>query len=219
MSAASPRPSGRGRRACAAAALALVAGVLALHARSWAESRPATVRALAGPLAAGQRAEASVQYRLADPLGGPGRTVRGTIAVEAPDFVRLEFTTGERVTLRSDGGEWLQPSARQMVRIPASRAEAALLWWRVLLPGSAQVFREDSIAPRRFGLTPLAAEAGPLRVVVTLDPRGFPRELAVEGGEDAAPVYRLSGWRFARARGPAAYRLTAPSGFEVVDLP
>ena len=45
-----------------------------------------------------------------------------------PDRVRLDFTTtGEKITLRSDGGEWLQPATKQLIRIPAENVTAIVL--------------------------------------------------------------------------------------------
>ena len=179
-----------------------------------------TARALALAMRGGRSAEAEVRYDLVDPLGGPARVVRGRVRVESPDRVRLDFTTsGERIALRGDGGEWLQPAARQLLRIPAERAAGALQWWRVLLPESRDTFREESLSSRRFRLAPRAAGAGPIRMMVRLDARGLPADLVVEGVSDAPVTYRISNWKFPPERGAAAYRLVAPPGFETVDLP
>jgi outer membrane lipoprotein-sorting protein len=194
---------------------------LAASATAFAAPAPlATARALSAAMAGGRSGEAQVMYTLADPLGGPARTVRGRVRVEAPDRVRLDFPAGgERIAIRSDGGEWLQPASRQLLRIPADRALSALQWWRVLLPGSRESFREDSLGGRRYSLAPLDADAGPVRIVVRLDARGFPAELQVSGMTDETVTYRLSGWKFGPGRGAAAYRLSAPAGYETVDLP
>jgi len=185
-----------------------------------AEPPLATARALTRAMAGGKSGEAQVSYRLLDPLGGAPRTVTGRVRVEPPDRVRLDFaTSGERIALRGDGGEWLQPASRQLLRIPADRARSALQWWRVLLPGSREVFREDSIAPRRYALAARAEDAGPIRIGVRLDRAGYPAELEVAGMGEGTVTYRLSGWKFGPARGAAAYRLAAPPGYETVDLP
>ncbi len=178
-----------------------------------------TARALSRSLAGGRSGEATVSYTLENPLGGPARTVTGHVRIESPDRVRLDFvTTGEKITLRSDGGEWLQPATRQLIRIPADRAAGALRWWRVLLPGSGETFHEDSLGDRRYRLTQRGSE-GVVTVTAALDSRGFPAELTVEGMGESPITYRLSGWRFAAAHGAAAYRLTAPAGYETVELP
>ncbi|HTO90915.1 MAG TPA: hypothetical protein VMJ70_07275 [Candidatus Sulfotelmatobacter sp.] len=210
------------RRGAQAAMLAML-GVLAARPMACAAANapiPASARALAAKLGGGHRAEADVAYALPDPLGGPARSIRGRLALESPDRVRLDFaTTGESVTLRADGGEWLQPANRQLVRIPADRALAVLSWGRTLLPTSGASFREDSLAPRRFRLTPLAAEAQGMEVLVELDAHGLPRQLTVLAPDSSRTAYHLSNWRFVAARGRTAYALSAPPGFDVVDLP
>jgi hypothetical protein len=177
-----------------------------------------TARAMSRALAGGHAGEATVTYAVAD-MGGTPRTITGRLRVESPDRVRLDFTTtGEKITLRSDGGEWLQPATRQMIRIPAERASGALRWWRVLLPGSSASFHEDSVGDRRYRLTSRDVPGG-ITVTVRLDARGFPAELTVEGMQDEPVTYRLSGWRFGAGQGEASYHLTAPAGYETVDLP
>ena len=41
--------------------------------------------------------------------------------------------------------------------------------------------------------------------------------MAAVGGDRT--VYRLAAWRFTRAKGATAFRLVAPSGVEVVEMP
>ena len=118
-----------------------------------------TARAMSRALAGGRSAEATVSYAILD-MGGTPRTVAGRVRVEAPDRVRLDFTTGEKITLRSDGGEWLQPATKQLLRIPRDRASGALRWWRVLLPGSGATFSEESLGDRRYRLTSRDVTAG-----------------------------------------------------------
>ena len=113
----------------------------------------------------------------------------------------------------------LQPAAKQLLRISSARAAGALQWWRVLLPESGGTFREDSLGPRRLRLAPRDPDAGPVRIEVRLDARGFPVELVVDGLSDRPVSYRLSGWKFSPGRGAAAYRLSAPAGFATIDLP
>lgn len=212
-------PARRHAPAILALALAVAAGSGPAQAAPEPTVPLATVRALARSMEGGRCGDAALGYEIADPLGGPPRTVRGRVRVESPDRVRLDLATGEKITLRSDGGEWLQPATRQLLRISSERAAGALQWWRVLLPESRETFREDSIAPRRFQLAPRDEAAGGVRIRSRLDARGFPVELVVEGMGDKPVTYRLSAWRFGAGRGAAAYRLATPAGFEVVDLP
>ena len=107
---------------------------------------------------------------------------------------------------------------RYFERIPAERATGALRWWRVLLPGSGASFHEDSLGDRRYRLTSRDVSGG-VTVTARLDPRGFPAELTVEGMQEEPVTYRLSGWHFGPAHGPASYHLSAPAGWETVDLP
>lgn len=177
-----------------------------------------TARAMSRALAGGHAGEATVSYALAD-MGGTPRTVTGRVRVESPDRVRIDFTTtGEKITLRNDGGEWLQPATKQLIRIPAERASGALRWWRVLLPGSGESFHEDALGGRRYRITSRDVPNG-ITVIARLDAHGLPAELMVEGMQDQPVTYRLQGWRFGPAHGPASYHLTAPPGWEVVDLP
>ena len=53
---------------------------------------------------------------------------------------------------------------------------------------------------------------------VWLDGGGLPSHLQFGEGEEAV-TYRLSGWRFPRARGAKGFTLTAPPGFETIDVP
>jgi len=46
----------------------------------------------------------------------------------------------------------------------------------------------------------------------------LPARLRLGEGEDAQE-YRLSGWRFVKARGERDFRLSAPAGVEVVEMP
>ncbi|MEO5618945.1 MAG: hypothetical protein ABIS67_14345 [Candidatus Eisenbacteria bacterium] len=208
------------RHAIAALAWIGVAFALAPGASPAATAPLASARALSSAMAGGRGGEAQVAYELADPLGGPARTVRGRVRVESPDRVRLDFSpAGERIAMRGDGGEWLQPASRQLLRIPAARAQSALQWWRVLLPASRESFHEDPLGRRRFSLVPLDSAAGPIRIMVRLDARGYPAEVIVTGMMEEPITYRLSGWKFGPGRGAAAYRLSAPPGYETVDLP
>lgn len=209
----------------AAGALALIAGVVMPAMAERAQSLTptpvtsplVTARAMSRALAGGRAGEASVSYAIPDMSGAP-HTVTGRVRVQAPDRVRLDFTTGEKITLRSDGGEWLQPATKQLLRIPPDRASGALRWWRVLLPGSGATFQEESLGDHRYRLTSRDV-AGGITVTARLDAQGFPAELRVEGMQDQPVTYTLSGWRFGGGRGAASYRLTAPAGYETVDLP
>ncbi len=173
---------------------------------------------LARELAASRRAEAVLRYTLPSLAGGPGRTVTGALALEAPDRVRLDVRgSGESLVARGDGGEWLQPSTKQLLRFGAGAASPALRWWRVLL-GDAAGVRERKAGEGRYRLVQGEGAGFADSATVVLDARGLPARIEV-AGPGGAMVYRLSGWRFATAKGAAAFRLAAPAGYETVDVP
>jgi hypothetical protein len=170
--------------------------------------------AAAGANAAGLQASAA----LARGLAGGARAVHATLALEPPDRASMDVSaSGEKIVARADGGEWLQPSTHQLLRFPPRQSAAALRWWRVLLatPGTA---RERKLAEGRYVVTLLGERGAAVdSAEVWLDPHGLPARLVVPAGDPDAAVYRLGSWRFMRARGEAAFRLSAPRGFEVVD--
>jgi hypothetical protein len=172
-------------------------------------------------LAHSGRGEASVTVTREDPLGGPERVDRGRLALEVPDRVRLEFpSTGERLAVRGGGGEWVQPAARQMVRIRPDQAGLAAWLWEVFLTGGREAFAEESQGTRRFALAPRDPESGlPERIEVAVDAKGLPEQVAFTGPDGVAVRYRFKGWRFLAARGTAAFTLAAPAGYTVVELP
>jgi hypothetical protein len=198
----------------------LVAAPPARSAPEFAAAPPAATRTLVRRLHAAGRAEARVRASIPDPLTGRSRVVRGTLALELPQFARLDFESGERLTLRADGGEWLQPATRQLIRAGAESVGGILDWWGVLLPGGAEHWKESRIGPREFRLRAEDADSSDdegQRVHLGAD--GLPDRIEVISGVAEPRRYDLSGWRFVRARGPVAFTLAAPAGFEIVRMP
>ena len=173
---------------------------------------------LARSLAGNGRAEATLRYGMAGP-GGTTRAVHATLALEPPARARIDVTaTGEKIVARLDGGEWLQPATRQLVRFGAKQAAPALRWWRVLLSDD-RAARERAVGEGHWILTLLSAGGAPEdSAEVWLDAHGLPVRLVVPAGDPEAEVYRLGGWRFMRAHGEAAFKLPVPKGFEAVDM-
>jgi len=201
--------------ACALA-LTLTGALVPAHA---AVTAPASTRSLAAGLARGGRAEVTLRWTAPAIPGGRAERLRGTLAVEPPDRARLDVpATGERITLRSDGGEWLQPSLHQMMLLKARHSVAAMRWWRLL--AGAEPANERRLGPRRYRLVLAATPAAPAdSAEVSLDAAGLPARLELDDGTGGRLVYELSGWRFTRARGAAAFRVSAPAGIETVELP
>jgi len=206
-------------RALALAVLALVALASALRAPADAASLAAT-RTLAARLRAQGRGEARLEQRRLDALGGAPEIVQGTLALEPPDRVRLDFpATGERVTLRGDGGEWLQPALRQLVEVSADDVAPAVHLWDVLLRGRAETLRERRAGAGVYVLEPGGDGDEPFDSVrVTLGATGLPARIVVHQPGGDRLEYRFSSWRFVRPRGAAAFRLATPPGFTRVRL-
>jgi len=173
---------------------------------------------LARELTASRRAVVAVHFTRPGFAGGAGRTLVGTLSLEAPDRVRLDLEgSGESLVARGDGGEWLLPSTKQLLRFGARAASPALRWWRVLL-GDAAGVRETRLGPGRYRLAQGEGAGFADSATVVLDARGLPARIEV-AGPDGALAYRLSRWRFTTAKGAAAFRLAAPAGYETVDVP
>lgn len=216
------KPAPAIQRAAAWVFVALLAiGVAPLEsgAAGAAAPRANPARRFAQRVANAGRAEARFSRSFADPLAGRAHTVRGEIAVEPPDRVSLSFpATGERIVVRSDGGEWLQPGLRQMLTLDRERAGAARRVWNVLL-GEDGDRSARRAADGRWQVTLGDSTDGVAETAwVTFDGAGSPVKIEVE--ESGTPtVYGFTGWRFAKPRGRAAFVLKAPAGYEVVTLP
>ncbi len=199
-----------------AALACLVACLVAVGA----EAAPAqSTRSLALALHRTGRAEVTLAWQVPGAPGSTASTRRGSLALELPELARLDVVgSGERITLRADGGEWLQPALPQLMLLTPRHSVAATRWWRVLA-GAGDV-RERRLAAGHFRLSaPATPAAAADSADVWLDARGLPARLELDDGAGARQVYRLSGWRFTRARGAAAFRLKAPAGVETGELP
>jgi hypothetical protein len=181
----------------------------------------AATRTLVAKLSRAGRGEASVTVTMTDPMGGPDVFQAGRLALEPPGRVRLDFAaTGERVALRGDAGEWIQPHAEQMVRLGREQAGMAAWLWEILMQGGTGGFSERATGTHRYALEPRDPDAGlPLVLSVELDARGLPVLIEFAESPGVTTRYRFKGWRFTRARGPAAFTLTAPRGYAVVEVP
>jgi hypothetical protein len=162
------------------------------------------------------RAEVRLERRSLDAPAGEA-PVRGRAVLEPPDRARLEFdATHECVTLRSDGGEWLQPQLKQLVRLGPGQSRGALEWWNLLL-GHGN-WEERELEGRRILIVRGAEAEAADSAWVTLDTRGLPTlvEVHVAGGN--REQCRLDHWSFGAARGRSEFVLAPPHGFEVVEL-
>ena len=178
-----------------------------------------STRSLAAGLQRTGRAEVTLAWDVAGVTGGPPQRMRGALAVEPPDRARLDVAgTGERITLREDGGEWLQPSVHQLVILKPRHSVGAMRWWRLLAGGTGAT--ERKLGEKRYRLVVAATPTADADSAdVSLGAGGLPERLELEDGAGGRMVYRLSGWKFTPARGAAAFRITAPAGTETVELP
>lgn len=195
----------------------VVAGATLLAVAPPASSATSPLR-LGARLKSSGRAECSFVRIATDPLSGRSVSLRGRLALEAPDRARLDFLdSGERITLRGDGGEWLQPKLRQLVVFTPERAAGGRRWWQLLIDGAAPGIALEPKPGRRLILRSEGG-AGPDSATLDLNAAGLPIRLRVPDGE-AIDEYRFSRWSFGPARGAKAFRLPTPSGFERVEFP
>lgn len=194
-------------------AIAGVAGALA------ADDVPEASRTFVQELRKAGRAEAPITRHFDHPLTGKPVTMHGRIVLEPPDRARIEFEeTGEVVTLRRDGGEWLQPQLEQMVRFDAARAMAALRWWALFGRVSDARFEERRAGPREWVLRIAGDGAGRDSARVVLNAKNLPGSVEITEETGGRVRYEIGAWRFTRARGERGFRLSAPQGYEVFDL-
>jgi hypothetical protein len=198
--------------------LALCALALLASAAAVSADAPVATRALLARLKVTGRAEATLRLRRQDLLSGRTVTLGGRLALEPPGLARLDLEDGQRLTLRRDGGDWLQPATRQLVRAGARAAAGALQWWTALLDPGAAGLEERKLGPDRYALT-RGAGADTLTQVVELGADRLPRRLWVDPGYGGRVEYQVLRWRFTRPRGRAAFVLEPPPGFETVEMP
>ncbi|MCE9627434.1 MAG: hypothetical protein K8R56_05920 [Candidatus Eisenbacteria bacterium] len=201
-------------RGCIALALLMMAAPVQAAAPALESTH-----ALLASLARSGRAEAMLSWSVPGPPGALSETMTGALALEPPDLARLDVRgTGERITLRGEGGEWSQPAMKQFIKLTPRHSVAAMRWWRLFVSGTGAT--ERKLAARRYRLTidgtPQAAADS---ADVWLDARGLPSRLELADGMGGKQVYRLAAWRFAKPKGAAAFKLSPPPGFEVVEMP
>jgi len=191
--------------------------VLAGCATLAAADAPTAVRPLMDRMSRAGRAEAHVVIRVATGNEAP-TSRRGTVALEPPDRMRLQYTDSqEALTARGDGGEWLQPELTQMLTMSGEQARRAAALWQVMRS------RSSNYAERKLGadtwrvtIQEEGADAESLNVTVGAD--HLPSKIETRVG-DLHWTIQMSSWRFAKARGQDAFVLHAPAGYEVIPMP
>jgi len=201
------------------AASVLAATLTILSVRGACAERLVSVARLVGRLQRAGRGEAALTQEVLS--GGETlRSDRGRIVLEPPDRMRIDFrTSGERVTMRADGGEWIQPSLRQLLILRPEQAQAVVTTWRSFLAGGASAYRERPLGARVYRLIPKTTiDQGADSLDVELGSDGLPDHVSLWVGDQRWKL-RLSGWTFGKARGPSAFTLRAPPGYSVFNWP
>lgn len=182
-----------------------------------AAGTPTSSKALSSRLAKSGRGEARFTEVMVDPLGGSPRQRSGKVALETGQRVRLDYGTGaESLTLRPDGGEWLQPDLGQMIRLGPAGSEVTRIW-QLLVGGGGTGLVERSRGTRKWTLIPAPGDAVADSAHVDLDAAGLPTRLAVFIGDEQAMEYRFQSWKFSAARGRGAFVLTPKPGMQVIE--
>jgi hypothetical protein len=199
--------------------LAALAGTAA--AASTARPVPlATARAFVQRLEVSGRAEADFERIVRFEDEAAPDPVRGRLVLEVPDRALIEFPpTGERITLRPDGGEWLQPRLGQLLTLEASHAATARRWWSMLTGADPQAFGERRLAGRRWLVWTVEPDAESDTARVTLDPAGLPASIRVRESSGLDAEYRFRSWKFTRPRGERAFHIVPEPGMRVVPMP
>ncbi len=179
--------------------------------------------AAVGPLVERLRSSGHAEAAMSQTVLSEGETLRvdrGRLALEPPDRMRIDYRdSGERVTMRADGGEWIQPSLKQLLILRPEQAQAVVAAWRAFLDGGAGAYRERAQGAGRYRLTPLGASAtGADSLDVELGRDRLPRRIDLWVG-DQRWALALSRWTFGRPRGSSAFTLRAPAGYSVLQWP
>jgi hypothetical protein len=181
---------------------------------------PEVSRVLARRLAASGRAEVPIVRRQQDPMTGAAREAHGRLVLEPPDRARISFkSTGEQITLRDDGGEWLQPQLEQMLRFDGARALAGLRWWTLFGRRTGEAFDARRTGSRTWEVRMHATAGAPDSARVELDAAGLPHRIAFEEVGSGTVEYELGAWTFSRPRGRKDFVLHAPPGYDTFDMP
>lgn len=182
-----------------------------------ASATPRALAALRSRLTAAGRAEVSVS-QVVTTAADTVRQLRGHLALELPDRVRVEDTaSGERLTARGDGGEWLQPALKQMLILRADQAGQVASVWRMLLDASGRI-DERSLGQGRYVLHPRFPDAPVDSIWLQVRSDGLPVKVRASAGEEQWAL-QFGTWKFKKPRGAAAFKLSAPSDFTVLEWP
>ena len=194
-----------------------VGGLACWAALAAASDAPTAVQPLMERMSRAGRAEAHVVISVA--TGQEAATSRrGTVALELPDRMRLQYAEGgEMLTARGDGGEWLQPQLGQMLTMSGEQAKRAASLWQVMRSRSSS-YVERKLGPSSWRVTIQEEGADPESLTVTTGADRLPSRIETHVG-DLHWTIQMSSWRFSKARGKEAFVLHAKAGYEVLPMP
>lgn len=195
---------------------------LATALASWAAlAHAATGPVSLQPLVARMTRAGHAEARVVVTVGMAGDSAtsrRGTLALEPPNRMRLDYAVGgERLAARGDGGEWLQPDLKQMLTLTAAQAKQASAMWDVMQARSSS-YAERRIGARTWRLVTTESAAGEDSVLLTVGADRLPSKIEAHVG-DLHWTIRLANWRFTPAKGREGFVLHAPPGYEVMAMP
>ena len=194
-----------------------VACLLACGGAAVAGEAPTAVQPLMARMTRAGLAEAHVVVGVAAGKEAPSNR-RGTIALEPPDRIRLDYKDGgEILTARGDGGEWLQPELGQMLTMSPEQARRAAALWAVMHSRSSS-YVERKLGPSSWRVTIQQEGGDPESLTVTVGSDHLPSKIETHVG-DMHWTIQMSSWHFAKARGRQAFVLHAPVGTEVMPMP
>ena len=112
---------------------AVVVAAFAAAAATPDSTANSPVRSFASRLQGAGRASSAFD-RVGTAFDGTRTTLKGRRRARAARSRGVAFpASGERLALRADGGEWLQPNLEQMMRLRPRACASARTWWAALL--------------------------------------------------------------------------------------
>ena len=202
----------------------LLPALLALTAALAPEAREALDRARSRYTDGMAHAAAFVHLYTAAGFTTPKRE-SGTVWIQAPERLRFDYAAPEVKVFTYDAGEgrFFAPEDHQLTRhrlTPDERARLPV----VFLTSAEELARGYAVAAEQAAgggtlltLTPRAQSPDLAWLKVTVARDGSVPELSFEDGGGNRTVFRFEAWRAEKARPPADYRVTGPSGTRVVD--
>lgn len=154
------------------------------------------------------------------------RRESGTVAIQAPQRVRFDYTAPEKKVFTYDAGEgrFFAPEDKQLTVRRLSEDEKARLPI-IFLTRPEDLGRQyeisvdpgDSGGATRLLLTPRVARAELAWLRLAIDRDGTVRELAYQDAAGNKTEFRFESWQRGKVRPAADFRITGPPGTRIVE--